>query len=193
MNRALLYFLDDLLQLNLHFTITSALRTKAQNEAAGGASNSQHLIGEAIDFKPYGSTTYNQLLSYIMDNVAYKNENFEKDSYTPELVEGNPCYQASVYDSVMYDESPDGDLIQCDMTQILLNQEKYRRLLGDMNVNNILAQMHPTQSTAMDQMTDEERFDCVISRHCQTMSERQAVLRQLANEKSELCRCSELY
>lgn len=121
-----------------------------------------------------------------MRNFAYRNENFEKDTYVPELEEGNPCYQASAYDSVMYDETPDGDLIQCDMTQILLNQEKYRRLLGDMNVNNILAQMHPTQSTVMDQMTDEERFECVISRHCQTMSERQAVLRQLANEKSEL-------
>jgi len=121
-----------------------------------------------------------------MRNFAYKNENFEKDTYVPELKEGNPCYQASACDSVMYDETPDGDLIQCDMTQILLNQEKYRRLLGDMNVNNILAQMHPTQSTTMDQMTDEERFECVISRHCQTMSERQAVLRQLANEKSEL-------
>lgn len=71
MNCALMYFLDCLLQLNFHFTITSALRTKAQNESAGGVSNSQHLIGEAIDFKPYGSTTYNQLLSYIMDNVAY--------------------------------------------------------------------------------------------------------------------------
>lgn len=108
------------------------------------------------------------------------------DTYQPQLVEGNPCYEASSYDSVMYDETPDGDLIQCDMTQILLNQEKYRRLLGDMNVNNILAQMHPTQSTTMDRMTDEERFECVISRHCQTMSERQAVLRQLASEKSEL-------
>ena len=86
----------------------------------------------------------------------------------------------------MYDETPDGDLIQCDMTQILLNQEKYRRLLGDMNVQTILAQMHPTQSTVMDDMTDAERFDCVISRHCQTLSERQAVLQQLANEKSEL-------
>ena len=82
--------------------------------------------------------------------------------------------------------SPDGDLIQCDMTSILLNQEKYRRLLGDMNVQNILAQMHPTQSTVMDGMTDEERFSCVISRHCQTMSERQAVLQQLAGEKSQL-------
>jgi len=121
-----------------------------------------------------------------MRSFAYKNENFEKDSYVPELVEGNPCYQSSVYDSVMYDETSDGDLIQCDMTQILLNQEKYRRLLGDMNVNNILSQMHPTQSTVMDGMTDEERFNCIISRHCQTMSERQAVLQQLANEKSEL-------
>lgn len=121
-----------------------------------------------------------------MRRFAYKNENFERDSYVPELKEGDPCYQASVYDPVMYDETLDGDLLQCDMTQILLNQEKYRRLLGDMNVNNILAQMHPTQSTTMDQMTDEERFNCVISRHCQTMSERQAVLQQLANEKSEL-------
>ena len=73
-----------------------------------------------------------------------------------------------------------------DITSILLNQEKYRRLLGDMNVNNILAQMHPTQSTVMDGMTDEERFNCVISRHCQTMSERQAVLSELASQHSEL-------
>lgn len=121
-----------------------------------------------------------------MRSFTYRNENFERDSYVPELKAGDPCYQASVYDPVMYDETLDGDLIQCDMTQILLNQEKYRRLLGDMNVNNILAQMHPTQSTTMDDMTDEERFNCVISRHCQTMSERQAVLQQLANEKSDL-------
>ena len=115
-----------------------------------------------------------------MRNFAYKNPDFIKNEVVPELIEDNPCYQQSVYDTVMYDESPDGDLIQCDMTQILLNQEKYRRLLGDMNVQNILAQMHPTQSTIMDAMTDEERFDCVISRHCQ------AVLQQLASEKSEL-------
>ena len=122
----------------------------------------------------------------IMRSFAYKNENFEKDTYVPELKEDNPCYQPSVYDSVMYDELPDGNLIQCDMTQILLNQEKYRNLLGDMNVQDILARMHPTSSTVMDNMTDEERFNCVISRHCQTMSERQAVLRELASNHSEL-------
>lgn len=126
-----------------------------------------------------------------MRSFAYKNPDFIKNEVVLELVEEHPCYQPSVYDTVMYDESPDGDLIQCDMTQILLSQEKYRRLLGDMNVQNILAQMHPTQSTVMDGMTDEERFNCVISRHCQTMSERQAVLQQLVSEKSELTKYAE--
>lgn len=129
--------------------------------------------------------------SFVMRNFAFKNPDYIKNEVVPELVEEHPCYQQSVYDTVMYDKTLDGDLIQCDMTQILLNQEKYRRLLGDMNVQNILAQMHPTQSTVMDSMTDEERFDCVISRHCQTMSERQAVLQQLAREKSELTKYAE--
>ena len=126
-----------------------------------------------------------------MRSFAYNNPDYIKNEVVPELIEEHPCYQPSVYDTVMYDESSDGDLIQCDMTQILLNQEKYRRLLGDMNVQNIIAQMHPTQSTFMDAMTDEERFNCVISRHCQTMSERQAVLQQLASEKSELTKFAE--
>ena len=92
----------------------------------------------------------------------------------------------------MLEELSDGSYMYMDMTSILLNQEKYRRLLGDMNVQNILAQMHPTESTVMDNMTDEERFNCVISRHCQTMSERQAVLQQLASEKSELTKYAEV-
>lgn len=127
-----------------------------------------------------------------MRDFAYKNPDYEQDIYVPVAIEGNPCYSPSVYDSVMYDETPDGDKIQVDMTQILLNQEKYRNLLGDMNVQNIIAQMHPTQSTVMDGMTDEERFNCVISRHCQTMSERQAVLSQLASEKSELTKYAQV-
>lgn len=126
-----------------------------------------------------------------MRNFAYKNPDYIKNEVVPELIEEHPCYQQSVYDTVMYEESLEGDLIQVDMTQILLNQEKYRHLLGDMNVQNILAQMHPAQSTAMDNMSDEERFGCVISRHCQTMSERQAVLQQLASEKSELTKYAE--
>lgn len=121
-----------------------------------------------------------------MRNFAYVPEELIQDDYVPQFVEGNPVYQESAYDSVMLEEVEDGEFQYIDMTSILLNQEKYRRLLGDMNVNNILAQMHPTQSTVMDDMTDEERFACVISRHCQSMSERQAVLQQLASEHSEL-------
>ncbi len=126
-----------------------------------------------------------------MRNFAYISEDFIQDDYTPQFVDGNPVYQESAYDSIMLEEVEEGKFQYMDMTSILLNQEKYRRLLGDMNVNNILAQMHPTQSTLMDGMTDEERFACVISRHCQSMSERQAVLQQLASEHSELTRFAE--
>ncbi len=72
MNSDLMHFLEHLLCFNLHFTITSAKRSVAENEAVGGALRSQHLIGEAIDIKPYGSTTYNRLLEHIYsysDNV----------------------------------------------------------------------------------------------------------------------------
>lgn len=65
MNSALMHFLEYLLCFNLHFSITSAKRSIAENKAAGGVSNSQHLFGEAIDIKPYGSTTYSRLLEHI--------------------------------------------------------------------------------------------------------------------------------
>lgn len=67
MNSTLMCFLDHLLSFNLHFTVTSAKRSISENKAAGGVSNSQHLVGEAIDIKPYGSTTYNRLLNHIHD------------------------------------------------------------------------------------------------------------------------------
>lgn len=67
MNTTLMCFLEHLLCFNLHFSITSAKRSIAENEAAGGVPNSQHLVGEAIDMKPYGSTTYSRLLEHIHD------------------------------------------------------------------------------------------------------------------------------
>lgn len=72
MNSFLMDFFEHLLCFNLHFSVTSAKRSIAENEAAGGVSNSQHLVGEAVDIKPYGPTTYNRLLEHIhsfSDNV----------------------------------------------------------------------------------------------------------------------------
>ena len=65
MNSVLVHFLGCLLFSNLHFIVTSARRTPGQNKSCGGSPTSQHLIGEAIDIKPYGSTTYSQLLEHI--------------------------------------------------------------------------------------------------------------------------------
>lgn len=65
MNSTLMNFLEHLLSFDLHFTITSAMRSAANNKAVGGAPKSQHLFGEAIDIKPYGSTTYDRLLEHI--------------------------------------------------------------------------------------------------------------------------------
>lgn len=67
MNDSLMCFLEYLLCSNAHFTVTSAKRTPEQNKACNGAPNSQHLIGEAIDIKPYGSTSFNKLLEMIYD------------------------------------------------------------------------------------------------------------------------------
>lgn len=67
MNHSLMCFLEYLLCSNVHFTVTSAKRTPEQNEACNGVPNSQHLIGEAIDIKPYGSTSFSKLLEMIYD------------------------------------------------------------------------------------------------------------------------------
>lgn len=72
MNCSLMHFLEYLLFSNAHFIVTSARRTPDQNKACNGAPNSQHLTGEAIDIKPYCSTSYDKLLEMIhsySDNV----------------------------------------------------------------------------------------------------------------------------
>lgn len=52
MNPELMKFIEWLLCRNIHFFVTSALRTVAQNDACGGSKTSQHLTGDAIDLAP---------------------------------------------------------------------------------------------------------------------------------------------
>ena len=52
MNPELMNFVEWLLRRNIHFTVTSSLRTVAQNEACNGSKTSQHLTGDAIDIAP---------------------------------------------------------------------------------------------------------------------------------------------
>ena len=52
MNPELMKFVEWLLCQNVHFTVTSAFRTKEQNDACNGSVTSQHLTGDAIDLKP---------------------------------------------------------------------------------------------------------------------------------------------
>lgn len=54
MNPELMNFVEWLLRRNIHFIVTSAFRTKEQNDACNGSSNSQHLTGDAVDLKPLG-------------------------------------------------------------------------------------------------------------------------------------------
>lgn len=65
MDSGVLGLFSELCDRNLHFTVTSAKRTPSQNAACGGAHNSQHLSGCAVDIKPYGSTSRDDLLSVI--------------------------------------------------------------------------------------------------------------------------------
>lgn len=53
MNPELMSFIEWLLRRNVHFAVTSAFRTKEQNDVCNGSKNSQHLTGDALDIKPF--------------------------------------------------------------------------------------------------------------------------------------------
>lgn len=67
MNPQLMNFIEWLLRLNVHFTVTSAFRTKVQNDACNGSKNSQHLTGDAIDLKPL-EFSVDEFISLIKDS-----------------------------------------------------------------------------------------------------------------------------
>lgn len=67
MNIDLMKFVEWLLRRNVHFAVTSAFRTKEQNDACNGSRNSQHLTGDAIDLKPL-ELSVDEFISMIKDS-----------------------------------------------------------------------------------------------------------------------------
>jgi hypothetical protein len=67
MNSELMKFVEWLLRQNIHFTVTSAFRSKEQNDACNGSRNSQHLTGDAIDLKPL-ELSVDEFISMIKDS-----------------------------------------------------------------------------------------------------------------------------
>jgi hypothetical protein len=67
MNSELMKFVEWLLLHNIHFTVTSAFRSKEQNDACNGSRNSQHLTGDAIDLKPL-ELSVDEFISMIKDS-----------------------------------------------------------------------------------------------------------------------------
>lgn len=67
MNPELMNFIEWLLRRNVHFAVTSAFRTKIQNQMCNGSKNSQHLTGDAIDLKPL-ELSVDEFISMIKDS-----------------------------------------------------------------------------------------------------------------------------
>lgn len=72
MNKELMSFIEYLLCKNVHFTVTSALRSASQNKACNGVPTSQHLTGDAIDMAPVDMSA-KDLFNYVksIPGIAY--------------------------------------------------------------------------------------------------------------------------
>lgn len=76
MNPELMKFVEWLLRRNIHFAVTSALRTKERNKECNGSKNSQHLTGDAIDLMPL-DTSIGTFISQVKD-APFKFDQFIK-------------------------------------------------------------------------------------------------------------------
>jgi hypothetical protein len=61
------------LALGVPIYISSCFRSEALNKAIGGAKNSRHMTGEAMDLdaEKYGQTTNKAIFEYIKDNLEF--------------------------------------------------------------------------------------------------------------------------
>lgn len=103
----------------------------------------------------------------------------------PDLLE-QPTYVAPNYEPCLFQVTLDGSVLYQDAVSVLQDVESNIRILGQSVVQSLVNQLRPMQPESQDNLTDEQRFDMTISRYCQTIAERQAVLDYLSREHADL-------
>lgn len=85
MNDKVMKLMAHLLSLNIHLSVTSALRTPEANRLAGGSPTSAHLSGLAIDIKPYPYSTSD--MAKLLDAILNYDLNCSDDYKYDQLIE----------------------------------------------------------------------------------------------------------
>lgn len=97
-----------------------------------------------------------------------------------------PCFDSPSYGVCLTEELLDGSIMYHDMTSVIQDVDNFVERVGPSVVQSLLLQLQPQPLQQMDQMTDEQKFDCVVSRYCQTVSERTALLEYLSANHADL-------
>lgn len=102
------------------------------------------------------------------------------------ILEGEPIFEAPAFVDCLHESMLDGSIMYRDMTSVLQDVDKYISRVGPSVVQDLILQLQPKPLQTMDSLTDSQRFECIVSRHCQTISERSQLLEYLSNNHSDL-------
>ncbi len=97
-----------------------------------------------------------------------------------------PCYESPSYAVCLTEELIDGSIMYHDMTSVIQDVDNFVERVGPSVVQSLMLQLQPKPLQPMDQLTDDQKFDCVVSRYCQTVSERTALLQYLTDNHADL-------
>lgn len=121
-----------------------------------------------------------------MRDFACKDKEYLSFPSNASRVEGEPCSQIPAYAVCLTDQTIDGAVLYHDMVSVIQEADKFAERVGPSVVQDLMYQLQPQPLQAIDKMTDDEKFDCVVSRYCQTMSERASLLQYLTDEHNDL-------
>lgn len=97
-----------------------------------------------------------------------------------------PAFDCPAFAECLYEPLVDGSIMYHDMFSVIRDVDKFAEKVGASVVQDLMYQLQPKPLQEMDKMSDEQRFDCVVSRYCQTISERTSLLEYLTANHSDL-------